>query len=99
MAPGLNVQSNTAFINLWVPGNNTINVTCPSGIATGGGYIFRNISALLLPTVGEDAPLGGSTTTPPTGWQVSFPLTSTLLATLLALPTPPTVTVYAVCSN
>jgi hypothetical protein len=63
----------------------TISASCPAGIATGGGY--QSTGAL---DVTEDAPIGGSPTSGPTGWQLSVTNTD---------GTDQNVTVYAVCGS
>jgi hypothetical protein len=67
-------------------GTQVENVSCPAGMfATGGGFSTNDVS--LGTTVGQSFPIGGTSTSPATGWQAT---TFTGSGDL---------TVYAVCSS
>jgi hypothetical protein len=82
----------TTTASVGTTGSKTVSVSCPSGsTATGGGYSFTskvNDPTRILYT---DRPTGGSSSTPPTGWQISFEDNGANKNQ--------TVTVYAVCSG
>jgi hypothetical protein len=95
LAAAAGVVSVVQDTNLLPLGLQTVSASCPGGeIATGGGYAFNGtILSVLIPSVGNSSPVGGSPSTGPTGWNITFPVTTALTALLGG-----TVTVYAVCS-
>ena len=86
----------TQTISLLPVGFSTASASCPAGtFALSGGYTFSsNILPALVPADSSDAPVGGSSSTGPTGWAITYPVTVGLSALLGA-----SVTVYAVCSG
>jgi hypothetical protein len=62
--------------------------SCPAGtFAVSGGFSVNN--AVTAPDMGQSFPVGGSSTSPPTGWQ----------ATDFVASIGGTLTVYAICST
>lgn len=62
------VVSNTVAFS----GTTIDNVSCPAGTyATGGGFSMNNVSTLSIAEVGQSFPIGGSSTSPATGWQAT----------------------------
>lgn len=60
-------------------GLQSVSASCPAGtVAAGGGYSFTGVGPAQIPSVGSNAPVGGSATTGPTGWTVTFPVTDLL---------------------
>jgi hypothetical protein len=52
-------------------GTTIVNASCPQGsFAVSGGYSVNGVS-ITEPVVGQSFPIGGSGTTPPTGWQAT----------------------------
>jgi hypothetical protein len=47
-------------------------VSCPTGtFAVSGGYQVNNVASGQLVEVAQSFPVGGSTSSPPTGWQAT----------------------------
>jgi hypothetical protein len=94
MAAAASVSSVTATIDRLAVGLQSVTASCPAGTtAASGGYSFTGIGPSSIPSVGSDAPVGGSATTGPTAWTIAFPVSASLKDIQGA-----TVTVYADCS-
>ena len=94
LAAAASVSSVTATIDRLGVGLQSVTASCPAGTtAAGGGYSFAGLGPSSIPSIGSDAPVGGSATTGPTAWTIAFPVSASLKDIQGA-----TVTVYADCS-